>query len=93
MKTVEKRISTPDGIETILFTLKEIEKKVYADSDHKPEYILMTDAYQRNHKRRINRLLQVSKNRKIKIKIVENKTVFGKRLVQFGGLICILKKK
>jgi len=92
MKIVEKRINKPEDIETILFTLKEIEKTVYTNTGHRPEYILMTDAYQRNHRRRINRLLQIAKNKKIKIKIVDNKTVSGKRLSQFGGLLCLLKK-
>jgi stalled ribosome rescue protein Dom34 len=92
MKIVEKRINSPKDIENILFTLKEIEETVYTDYGKRPEYILMTDTYKGNHRRRVNRLLQVAKNKKIKINIVDNKTVSGKRLTQFGGLICLLTK-
>jgi stalled ribosome rescue protein Dom34 len=88
MSVLEKRIGTPEGIETLLFTTKEVEEMVYGDVD--PEYILLTTDFQNQHGRRIQRLLQIAQNKGIKTMIVEANTAMGKRLTQFGGLICML---
>ena len=88
MSVLEKRIGTPEGIETLLFTIKEVENAVYGKDI--PEYILLTTDFQRQHGRRIQRLLQISQNKEIKTMIVEANTLMGKRLTQFGGLICML---
>ena len=38
MSVLEKRLGTPEGIDTLRFTLKEVEECVYGDSDI-PEYV------------------------------------------------------
>ena len=88
MSVLERRIGTPDGIETLRFTFKETEDAIY--SDDAPEYVLMTTDFQRLHSRRTQRLLQIPQNKGIKTIIVEAHTEMGKRLTQFGGLICML---
>ncbi len=88
MSVLEKRIGTPEGIETLLFNIKEVENTVYGDTN--PEYILLTTDFQRQNGRRIQRLIQIAQNKGIKTMIVEANTAMGKRLTQFGGLICML---
>ena len=88
MGVLEKRLGTPKGIDTLLFTLSEVEDAVYGE-DLQPEYILLTNDYQRRHRRRSHRLLQIAQNKGIKSMIVETNTPMGKRLTQFGGLICM----
>ncbi len=88
MGVLEKRLGTPKGIDTLLFTLSEVENAVYGE-DLQPEYILLTNDYQRRHRRRSHRLLQIAQNKGIKSMIVETNTPMGKRLTQFGGLICM----
>jgi stalled ribosome rescue protein Dom34 len=90
MGVLEKRLSTSDGVDTILFSIKEVENSVYGEV-YNPEYILMTSQFQRQHRRRTQRLLQIAKNKGIKTMIVETTTFMGTRLTQFGGLICLLK--
>lgn len=88
MGVLEKRLGTAKGIDTLLFTLGEVEEAVYGDDPH-IEYILVTTEFQRKHRRRTQRLLQIAQNKNIKTMIVETKAPMGARLTQFGGLITI----
>jgi stalled ribosome rescue protein Dom34 len=96
--TLEKRLNETDGGSVILYLLKDIEKLVSSKLEHskiKPEYIILTDKYlsDTNEKNRINRLLQISKNKNIKTRIVKVETKAGIRLSQLGGLVCFTKTK
>lgn len=85
---LEKLLNDPEGIQRILFTIKEAEDAVYR-KDPRPEYILVTEKFRSIHIRRVERLLQVASNRGIKTMIVKENTPAGIRLTQFGGLVCI----
>lgn len=90
MSVLERRLNDPEGIETILFTLEEVEEAVYGD-DVSPEYILVTDLFRSRNRRRTQRLLQVAANKNIKTRIIEPDTLAGTRIAQFGGILCILR--
>ena len=87
MSVLEKRLGTPEGIDSLLFSLDEVEEAVYGNSQ--PEYILLTVSFQRMHRRRCQRLIQIAENKGIKSMIVEDETPMGRRLTQFGRLICM----
>jgi len=91
MSVLEKRLGTPEGIDTLKFTLTEVEDEVYGDHGS-AEYILLTTDFQYNHRRRTQRLLQIAQNKGIKSMIVEAETSMGTRLSQFGGLICMTRE-
>ena len=59
------------------------------NNDFRTEYLMLTDKYlaDSEDKNRIHRLLQISKNRKVKTRIVKAETVAGKRISQFGGIV------
>ena len=88
MSVLEKRLGTQEGIDTLLFSLDEVEKEVYGEATQ-PEYILLTMGFQSYHRKRCQRLLQIAQNKGVKAMIVEDETVMGRRLTQFGGLICL----
>jgi stalled ribosome rescue protein Dom34 len=88
-KTLEKRLNDPKGIETLLFSLKEVENAVYGN-EKRLEYILITELYRSKNWRRTHRLLQVAANKNIKTRIIKSETPTGARITQFGGLICML---
>jgi len=90
MRVLEKRLSTPRGIDTLLFTLNEIEEAL-EDEESNPEYVLLTNEFQRSHRRRTQRLLQIAQNKRIKSLIVDAGSSMGRRLTQFGGLICMMR--
>lgn len=90
MRVLEKRLSTPKGIDTLLFTLNEIEEKL-EDEESNPEYVLLTNEFQRGHRRRAQRLLQIAQNKRVKSLIVDAGSPMGLRLTQFGGLICMMR--
>jgi stalled ribosome rescue protein Dom34 len=91
---LEKRLNTADQL--VLFSLEEAEDAIYAPEmpgKPKPEYLLLTDKYIAGDKRRgrLNRLMQIAQNKKIKTRIVNAETPAGARLNQLGGLVCLLK--
>jgi len=91
MKVLEERLNDPDRIDTLLFSLQEIEAHVYGSGD--ADYLLVTDEFHERHRRRTHRLLQISANRKIQIRIIPANTAAGARVNQFGGLVCLTKKQ
>jgi stalled ribosome rescue protein Dom34 len=91
ISVLERRLGTPEGIDSLLFTLNEVEDSVY-EPHGSAEYVLMTTDFQRNHRRRTQRLLQIAQNKGVKSMIVEAETSMGKRLTQFGGLICLKRE-
>jgi len=90
MNHLEKLLNDPKGIETLLFTLREVEDAVYGDVS--VEYILITESLNRRFGRRTNRLLQIAKNKNIKTRIIGRGSPAEARIVQLSGLVCILKE-
>ena len=89
---LEKHLSGIDGKSVILFSLEEIEDVVYdrgRGDDFGAAHLLLTDKYvaESRDRNRVQRLLQISKNRKAKTRIVNAETRAGKRISQFGGII------
>jgi len=81
-----------NGQSIVRYTLREIEDMIYGSKGQnslKLSYLMLTDKYIafNKEKNRIHRLLQISKNRKVKTKVVNAETSAGKRISQFGGLV------
>ena len=93
MDTLEKWLNEDDA--RILYSLKEVEDTICGQCTNgkvKPEYLMLTDEYlQKSRERnRVNRLLQISNNKNVKTVIVVADTPAGKRLMQLGGLVCLV---
>jgi stalled ribosome rescue protein Dom34 len=93
-EVLEKRLNTADQL--VLFSLEEAEDAIYSPDvpgKPKPEYLLLTDNYLARDRRkgRLNRLMQIAQNKKIKTRIVNGESPAGARLNQLGGLVCLLK--
>lgn len=76
----------------VLYTLREIEDMIYGpkgQNNLRMSHLLLTDKYLASSKEkdRVHRLLQISKNRKVKTRVVNAETSAGKRISQFGGII------
>jgi len=89
---LEKNLYSTDSSSLVLYSLKEIEDTVYnreSSVDFQMEHLMLTDKYlnESGAKNRIHRLLQVSKNRKVKTRVVNAETPAGKRISQFGGIV------
>lgn len=89
---LEKNLYNTSGNVTVSYSLKEIEDIVYDQGTHRKfnaGYLILTDKYlaSSKEKNRIHRLLQISKNKKVKTKIINTETPAGKRITQFGGII------
>jgi stalled ribosome rescue protein Dom34 len=90
INALEKYLSSSNAV--VLFSLNEIEDAVYYRESHDnlgTKYLMLTDKYLADHKdrNRINRLLQISKNKKVKTRIVKAEMPAGKRISQFGGIV------
>jgi len=88
---LEERLNDPEGIETLLFTLREAEDAVHGD-EKSPEYILVTEPFRARNGLRTDRLLQVAANKGVKTRIIKHNTPAGARIAQFGGLVCMLRE-
>jgi stalled ribosome rescue protein Dom34 len=89
---LEKQLYSSDNTSVVLFSLKDIEDTVYTQDRHNyltTKYLMITDKYiaGSEDKNRTNRLLQISKNRKVKTRIVNGETPAGRRISQFGGIV------
>jgi stalled ribosome rescue protein Dom34 len=89
MNVLEKRLASKEGIESLMFSLNEVEDAIYGDVEI--EYILTSQGFQKQHRRRIQRLFQIAKNKGVKTRILSSNSLHSRRIAQFGGLICLLK--
>jgi stalled ribosome rescue protein Dom34 len=92
VNALEKNLYSTDSTSVVLYSLREIEDMVYNREsciDFQTKHLMLTDKYLNDSedKNRIHRLLQVSKNRKVKTRIVNAETPAGKRISQFGGIV------
>jgi stalled ribosome rescue protein Dom34 len=89
---LERRLHNINTESVVLFSLKEIEDRIY---DRKPDdtpetkHLILTDKYLADNKdkNRINRLLQIANNKKVKTRIINAETPAGKRINQLGGTV------
>ena len=95
---LEKKLNMQGSEVLVLYSLEEIEDAVYGSwlpGKPVPEYLLVNENYpvSRRGKNRVQRLLQVATNRRVKTKTVKADSAAGKRLAQLGGMVCLLKKE
>jgi stalled ribosome rescue protein Dom34 len=96
IEILEKRLSTYEKNDLVLFSLKEAESLIlnkHKIGRLKPEYLLLTDKYlsDNREKNRLHRLMQIAANRKVKTRVVNAESPAGVRLTQLGGIVCIAK--
>ena len=94
MEILEKRLNTKDNL--VFFSLEEAENIILNKQTTRkpsPEYLLLTDSYlsSNSQKNRVQRLLQIAKNRSVKTRIINAESNAGIRLTQLGGLVCLAK--
>jgi len=92
INVLEKHLYSTGDNTVVLYSLKEIEDIVYERgkrNEFGTVHLLLTDQYLANSKQknRIHRLLQISKNKKVKTRIVNAETPAGNRISQFGGIV------
>ncbi len=95
LELLEKRLNVASHEPLVAYSLEESEEKIlgaWQPGKSKPEYLLLVNtalspSRQRN---RIQRLMQVAANRGVKVRVVDSETTAGKRLMQLGGIVCIL---
>jgi stalled ribosome rescue protein Dom34 len=93
---LEKRLNAPSKEILVLYSLEEIEDQILSPakpSKPQPDFLLLTDKYLSGARQRyrVQRLTQIATNKGIKTRIVTADSPAGKRLMQLGGMVCILK--
>jgi stalled ribosome rescue protein Dom34 len=92
---MEKRLSMNTEQPRVLYSLEDIENVIYFSQqkmNFMPETLILTKTYLSNNRQkgRINRLIQIATNKKIKTRIIDTDTLSGKRIQQLGGIVCIM---
>ncbi len=99
LEELKEIINKNEKFSKILYTWREIENELRLIKKNpnlpKPNYIILTEEYQKNPKNRnkMQRILQIARNLEIKTKIVKLESEAGTIVDQFGGLICYIRKK
>ena len=92
---LESRINDSSGSYDVLYSLDDVEKLILYQqkSEVMPEFLFLTNEFlsASRQKGRLNRLMQVAANRKVRTRVVDAETPAGKRLSQLGGIVCIAK--
>jgi len=96
VQILEKRLNTADQNSAVSFSLEEAENlilKRQEPSRPKPEYLLLTDRFLAGsrQKNRLQRLMQIAKNKRVQTRIINAESPAGKRLTQLGGIVCLTK--
>ena len=93
LEILEKRLGEAGNL--VLFSLDEAENLILSGSQPKiqPEYLLLTDVYLQisRQKGRLQRLMQIAKNKQVKTRVINAKSNAGARLTQLGGIVCLAK--
>lgn len=94
LNLIEKRLNTSGN--QVFFSMEEAEKVIFENQNvgkPQPDYLLLTDKYlsTSRQKNRINKLMQIAKNKNIKTRVINAESNAGLRLTQLGGLICLMK--
>jgi stalled ribosome rescue protein Dom34 len=94
LEILEKRLNAADSL--VYFSLEEAENLILGKGTPGkpvPEYLFLTDSYLAGsrQKHRVNRLLQIAKNKHVKTRVINAESIPGKRVTQLGGLVCLAK--
>jgi stalled ribosome rescue protein Dom34 len=97
LELLEKNLNASGEALLVLYSLDEIEEKIlstWLPGKPKPDYLMIVDTYLSGNrqKNRLQRIVQIAANRKVKSRIVKADSPAGKRILQFGGMVCILKE-
>ena len=93
---LEKRLNAPSKNPLVLYSVEEIEEKILGSGvpgSPEPDYLLLANSVLTSVRlrNRLQRLMQIAANRNVKAKVVDSKTPAGKRILQLGGIVCILR--
>lgn len=95
---LEQQLNEINSGKVVLYSLEEIEKMVYNHNEqlsNKSRYLILTNRYlaETREKKRIYRLLQISENKNVNMRIVDIETKAGSRVSQLGGLVYFTYKR
>lgn len=96
LELLEKRLSSSNETPLVLYSFDDIENHILNPQKKdasQPEYLLLTDAFLscNRQKNRLQRLIQIATNKQVKTRIVKTDSPAGRRLTQFGGIVCLIK--
>ncbi len=96
LEILEKRLNAADNL--VLFSLQEAENFILytqPEGKPKPEYLMLTDEYlsKSRLKYRVQRLMQVAANKRVKTRVISAESTAGGRLTQLGGIVCLAKRE
>lgn len=99
IKHLEKSINIDHPNAEVIYGLEHIEDFIYrggkkdTTAGEKVDFLVLNETYLSNHsqKGRVHRLMQIARNKGIKVKIISEESESSSRIKQFGGIICFKK--
>ncbi len=95
---LEKRLNAAGNEELVLYSMEEAENSILSSAKPgkpKPEYLLTTNTFlaTSRFRNRLQRLMQIAKNKGVKTRVVNAESPAGKRLTQLGGIVCLQRRE
>ncbi len=93
---MNKQLAVTNSENKVLFSLEEAEDMIFRmteKSANLAEFLLVTDKYldESRNKGRLNRLLQIASNKRVRTRVIDAESPAGQRLSQLGGIVCLVK--
>jgi stalled ribosome rescue protein Dom34 len=96
VELLDRYVNSSDRGWGIAYPLEAVEELVTSPrrlGAQSPEYLMLTDLYlsTSSEKSRVQRLMQIAANRKVKTRVVDAAQPAGIRLTQLGGIVCLTR--
>lgn len=96
LSLLETNLHYSDSKNRVFFSINEVETLIIQNHKQcriKPDYLLLTDKYlsESHEKNRLNRIMQIATNKKVKIKVMNSESPAGIHLSKLGGIVGIAK--
>ena len=96
VELLDRYVNSSDRGLSIAYPLEAVEELITGSrrlGAQSPEYLMLTDLYlsTSSEKSRVQRLMQIATNRKVKTRVVDAAQPAGMRLTQLGGIVCLTR--
>jgi stalled ribosome rescue protein Dom34 len=93
---LDRYINSSDRSRGIAYPIEVVEKLITdprRPGEQSPEYLMLTNVYlsTSSEKSRVQRLMQIAANRRVKTSVVDAVQPAGIRLMQLGGIVCLTR--
>ncbi len=97
LQLLDRYLNSPSERDVVAYSLEDVECIInrLTESKMTPDFLMLTNDFLANSRRkgRLNRLMQIAANKKVKTRVVDSNLPAGKKLTQLGGIVLTARKE